>query len=303
MTLVVLGLDALDHRLVEEYDCEHLSLERSASIESVAVTFDHPLTTEVWPTVATGLHPREHGLVKSGASGWDNPIVDLVSRLLEPVPQSYRRRLGDVAQAALGAQYSLSEVDEPTFMDGPDREVHNWPGVVNSDVLRDRWQTIEKPARDAGYDARRYERRVLAGGAEKFGWVTEMCRHDLELVASHVHVLDMAGHAYGGDPEAYRRYYEWMDERVGELREELADGDDLVIISDHGMGVASIEGDDPGEHTWRAIFATTIDDDPPESVMDVKDWIERHVEPVVADDRDSPELDVDLEQLEDLGYL
>lgn len=304
MTLIVLAIDALDNRLVDRYDCESLALHRSARIQSVAVTFDHPLTTEVWPTVATGLHPRDHGLVKSNASGWDNPFVDLVSKVLEPVPQEHRRRLGNVAQAAFGAEYALEETDEPTFLDGTRREVHNWPGVHNSHVLRERWQEIEKPARDSTYSARKYERRVLAGGAEKFGWLSEMLRHDLELVASHVHVLDLAGHAYGHDESEYRRYYEWMDNRVADLRAELAEEDDLVIVSDHGMGVPSIEGDDPGEHTWRAVFSTTIDDDPPESVMDVKQWIERHVKPVEVDDGDGgADLDVNLEHLEDLGYV
>lgn len=302
MALLVLGLDALDHELLNHYGCDTLSLANKTKLETFSHSYEHPVTTEVWPTVATGLHPRDHGISKSGASEWDNPLVAAISKVLNPVPQRYRERLGDVAQAIFGADWEFQETDAPTFFDGRNREVHNWPGVHNSEVLRDRWRTLEKPARSDDYSARKFNRKVLAGGAEKFGWVTEMLHHDLELIGAHVHVLDLAGHAYGRDEEAYRGFYDWMDERVAELLAAMGEDDELVILSDHGMGVPAIDGDEPGHHTWRAVFSTTIDDgDLPKSVFEVKDWIEHHVGVVEGVEVAKPDIDVD--HLEDLGYL
>lgn len=301
MTLIALGLDALDYRLVEMFNCEALNLSNSAPLDSVAYSMEFPLTTEVWPTIATGLHPREHGITKSGASAWDNPLVAIASHLLEPLPHDVRIRLGDVAEDVFGAEYSVKETDATSVFEGDMREVHNWPGVHNSYFIRDRWGAVEKPTENPEYSAAQFDRDVLPVGAEKFGWVEEILNHEVELAGVHLHVIDLAGHVYSNEKEDYRKYYNWMNDRVDRLHSNLKSEDELIIMSDHGMGVSWIEGDEPGKHSSRAFISSTIDDELPKTVFQVRDWIEQHIEPI--DPLDSKQIHVDEDHLDDLGYI
>jgi len=74
MTVVVLGLDALDPDLVDSVDHPNLTLDAHASIETVlSSATDEPSTHELWPTIITGLLPDEHGLqLESGISSGES---------------------------------------------------------------------------------------------------------------------------------------------------------------------------------------------------------------------------------------
>lgn len=305
MTLVVLGLDALDAALVEDFDIDTYRLSTHGRMESVAYMFDdRPHTGEVWPTVATGLHPRDHGITGGGESTWSNPLIELGSRLIEPLdlPMRTRNRLGDIAERTTGASWELSTVTDPTFFDAPGRVVHNWPGVHRNSELHRIWDVIEEGVRSGEDNMPRetYERKVKGIAAEQFGWIREMLNHDLSLAASHIHVLDAFGHAFSDDRENMRRSYEWCRDRVEEILDAMDDDDEMLILSDHGMETTWTEGqNEPGTHSWRAFSASTLDTRP-EDVHDVKAWVEAHVEDVAAG---TSELDLPEEQLRQLGYI
>lgn len=305
MTLVVLGLDALDAALLEDFDHDTYRLSTHGEMQSVAYMFDdRPHTGEVWPTVATGLHPREHGITGSTESNWSNPLIELGSRLLEPfdLQMSTRNKLGDIVEETTGASWELATVSDPTFFDEPGRLVHNWPGVYRNEELHRIWEIIEDGVRSGEDNMPRevYERKVKGIAAEQFGWVREMLNHDASLVASHIHVLDAFGHAFSDDRESMRRSYEWCRDRVEEILDAMDDDDELLILSDHGMETTWTNGqNEHGTHSWRAFSASTFDTRP-EDVHDVKSWVEAHVEDVTAK---TSELNLPEEQLRQLGYI
>lgn len=298
MVLVVLALDAADVRLAEDFGCENVLLDEHTEMQSVAHRLDHPHTGEAWPSIATGLHPTEHGI--TGHGEWDSPVLTWLSRAAHTLNVSgdIRGRIGDAIKQNTGQDWQLQIVDDPTFLDGEYRAVHNWPGVYRNEALHYIWGLFEE-VKEGRMSEETLRRETYTEAASKFGWVHEAIGHEIELAATHVHVLDVLGHVYADDQDAYREVYRDVAERVGELREALGENDDLLILSDHGMETTWLDDDDPGTHSWRAVAATTLEA-PPEHALDVKRWVEDRIDPV---DPERSEADIPEEQLRELGYI
>jgi len=299
MTLLVFALDALDAGLVEEFDTSALRLNTHGQMETVAHMREQPYTPEAWATAATGLPPREHG-VSGGTSEWSNPVVDFFSRFAGRLSMSMRSDLGNLLERTTGAEYTIAEVDEPTMFDAEDRIVHNWPGVANGEELKRAWDIMWRK----GQTTEEFDRDIHGLAAEQFGWAREMLHHDVSVVGVHIHLLDATGHAYTNDRERLEASYERAGEFVEEIVSELGPADDLILLSDHGMTVNfySDDGDHAkgvGSHSWRAYAASTVDSIP-ETIFDVNNWVEEHATQVTRSDE---ELEIDEEQLRDLGYI
>lgn len=299
MTLLVVALDALDSALVDEFDADRLRLETSGRMETVSHMREQPYTPEAWASAATGMHPRDHG-VSGGTSEWSNPLVDFASRFTGHLSMSMRSDLGNLIEGATGAEYTIAEVDSPTMFDGEDRIVHNWPGVANGEELKRAWDIMWRE----GQTNAEFERDILGLAAEQFGWTREMLQHDVSVAGVHVHLLDATGHAYTQDRDRLRTAYERAGEFVDELCERLDPSDDLLLVSDHGMTVDfySDEHDHaygPGAHSWRAYAASTADS-VPDTILDVKSWVDEHAPEVESEDE---RLDIDEQRLRDLGYI
>lgn len=302
MGLVVLGLDALDAGLVEHFDADPLRLQTHGDLETFAFMQDVPYTPEVWPTIATGLHPREHGVYSSGTSKWNNPVVDFLSTFTGRLPTQTRARLGNLATRWTGARYGIGETSKPTVFDGRKRVVHNWPGVANGEEIVKVWQIPNPDERQSVWG---FERDLRGIGIQHFAWAREMLAHDVGLAGVHDHTLDMGGHVYARDEPRLRALYDWVGEQVTAIESALGPDDELLLVSDHGMVTAFYSengdrGNEPASHSWRAYAASTTDS-VPETVFDVAEWIERHVEE--ASQADEETIDVPEEQLRNLGYM
>lgn len=299
MVLVVLALDAADISHAREFSCDNILLNEATEMQSVAHRLEHPHTGEAWPSIATGLHPTEHGVTGHGA--WDNPLLTALSRTAHALNVSGKLRgvIGDAIKRNTDQEWNLLTVEDPTFLDGEYRAVHNWPGVYRNESLQYIWRLFAQ-AKDDEVSEETFVREAYTEAASKFGWLEEAMTYDLEIAATHVHVLDVLGHLYPTDRERYREVYKDVDERVGEIRDALGPDDEMLLLSDHGMGVSWVEGDeDPGKHSWRAIASTTLES-PPEHALDVKDWVENHVQPI---DIKRTQTDLPEQQLRELGYI
>lgn len=298
MTLVVLALDAADVRHAEDFGADNILLDSHVEMQSVAHRLDHPHTGEAWPSIATGLHPTEHGI--TGHGEWDSTVLTALSRLAHRfnVSGTVRDKIGDAIKENTEHDWELQIVDEPTFLDGEYRAVHNWPGVYRNESLHYIWGLFGGASKDE-MSEETMVREAYTEAASKFGWLHEALNHDVELAATHVHVVDILGHLYADDEARYREVYEDVNEWVGEVRDALGPEDELLILSDHGMEATWLDDDDPGSHSWRAIASTTVDE-PPTHALDVKEWVEEHIEAV---DAERTRADLPEEQLRELGYI
>lgn len=311
MTLAVLGLDAADLRLAERWDCENILLETHGGLETFAHSRDLPLTAEVWPVIATGDMSGESD-VPSGKRGadWSGMLAAFDAVAKRVVPQQWR--------AAVGRYLRLGRPGDLMFGprgDGPaDREgsadhafsdgaVFNWPGLTPTRTWKRAEYWLEQH-RNGAIDDRAFLRRELAFTGQEAGWLAAMAQGGLPVVGVHVHVLDHVGHAWARQPDKIRLAYEHVDRLAGLVRRHDAVSD-LVVCSDHGMQTTATGDDAPGHHSWHALFATTVDDDLPAHVADVRPWLDRHAPeatPLDAGWGDTT-LDTPVEHLRDLGYL
>lgn len=296
MTLIVLGIDALDTALAKEWDV--FNLPTWGKMESVAYKYDdRPYTGDVWPTIATGLHPQEHGITDD--TGWDNPFIKIGSRIYNALNLNIaQEELESVAESVDGG-WQLPEWDGDHVFSKRDRFVHNWPGIEYSEGIGRVWNIMDETVHsDEPYDKAEFDRRIRQETAAKLEWIRAGINSDVSVLGTHIHALDAFGHAYSEDPEHLREHYEWVDELVRRIIDK--NPGETLVLSDHGMEtVIKKEQPKTGRHSWRAYSGSTLSTRP-QSVFDVQDWINRHA-PAVERSGDKVELPED--RLRDLGYI
>lgn len=326
MTLVVLGIDALDPDLVDELSHPNLTLAGHRRIETIVSSVGEPSTHELWPTIITGLEPREHGLtLGTGGVAWSNPLFNWGSRIADHVlPDRVQNRIGawllnnaDVDTFRTSAAY-YGDRGISTVFDGVEAKPIGIPNYVVDPTEEDREHSLRKRLGEYMHFDPDAEHTHTAADRDGF---YELCMEmvmvrlartrralrggSYELVFGYTSGLDLIGHVAYDRHDLQERAYEEIDEFVGELRGDLREGDELLLVSDHGL--------QDGLHTEVAMVAATdtglvagI-----ESVTDVRAAIDgeladgAHAVGVTARERrtDTEQSERVREQLQDLGYI
>ncbi|WP_226021384.1 alkaline phosphatase family protein [Halomicrobium salinisoli] len=324
MTLVVLGIDALDPDLVDPGEHPNLCLDHHRSIDTIDSHAGEPSTHELWPTIITGLPPADHGLELDDGVAWENPLLRHGSALAD-------RLLPDALQTRIGA-WLLTNTDADAFrtpatyyeergvetvFDGRDAKPIGIPNYVVDPDAEDREHALRRSLGDL------FERDPEATGGHRssdphefYEQCMEMAmiriararralrggRH--ELVFAYTSGLDLIGHVTYDLPDLQMEAYAELDQFVGELRADLGEDDELLLVSDHGL--------QDGVHTHEAMIAGTDERlvEGVDSVLTVRDAIEAALSRAdhAASETAATETDEDRaaavqEQLEDLGYM
>ncbi|WP_123620081.1 alkaline phosphatase family protein [Halorubrum sp. CSM-61] len=323
MTLVVLGIDALDPDLVDSDKHPHLTLDAHRSIETIVSSSGEPSTHELWPTIITGLSPTDHGLVLDDGVTWENPIVAALSSVADYVlPSGLQTRLGNWLLTNTGADAFrtpatyYADNDLETVFRGRESAAIGIPNYVVDPDTEDREHQLRRHMGDlfkrdsdakgghTSADPVAFYEQCLEMMMIRIARVRRALRsREHELVFGYTSGLDLIGHVTHSRPALQDRAYEEVNEFVGELRGDLDKEDELVLVSDHGL--------QDGLHTEEAMIAAT---DPSvvnsvESVLDVRAAIEELLEtgehtPKPRNDRqDGLGSEAVREQLDDLGYM
>jgi len=327
MTLVVLGLDALDPDLVDPDEHPNLALDARRTIDTIDSVAGEPSTHELWPTIITGLRPPEHGLELEDGVAWGNPLLEFGSDVADRVlPDGLQSRIGAWLLTNTGtdafrtpatyyAEHGLS-----TVFDGRDALAIGVPNYVTDPDAEDREHQLRRNLGDLfERDPDAVGGHVSSAPREFYEQCLEMLMIRLartrrglrsgthELVFGYTSGLDLVGHIAYEEPRLQERAYEEADAFVGELRADLGEDDELLLVSDHGL--------QDGVHTHEAMVAGTserlvADID---SVTDVRAAIDAEldthdhtpVDPWAGSEASghSEQSDVVKEQLEDLGYM
>jgi hypothetical protein len=213
------------------------------------------------------------------------------------LPRGVRATLGRPFQRA-GADRSMARTDaDHVFESGV---VRYWPGLTDAEHVLAAWRLMSLAS--GGEITEEALRREMEGfTGEELGWLAVASEWDVPVAGVHSHVVDIAGHVYCDREARLRETYEWADREVGRLRERV---DRLVVLSDHGMQVGWLDDDDPGTHSFDALVAAEGVDGPlPESVYDVRAWLEREMDAPTAGDDRTARSDTPTEHLRDLGYV
>jgi len=324
MTVVVMGIDALDPNLVDEDDHPNLALEARAAIETISSVAGEPSTHELWPTIITGLHPSEHGLQLDDGVSWGNPLLSVGSTVADYVlPDNIQTQLGawlltNTSEDAFRVPATYyKETGLSTVFDERDAVTFGIPNYVTDPRTEDREHRLRRQMGTL------FERDPEAKGGHRsddpFEFYelcmemamvrTALIRRGLrskkyELVFGYTSGLDLVGHISHDLPRLQQRAYEEFDDFMADVRRDLGSGDELLLVSDHGL--------QDGVHTDKAMVASTserlvnaIDD-----VRDVRSAIEieldrtdhQPVRPAYERDQGGNAKAVRT-HLEDLGYI
>lgn len=329
MTVVVLGIDALDPDLLDGDDYPNLCLTEYKRIDTVLSSeTGRPSTHELWPTIITGLRPEDHGLQLEGGLTWENPLFNLGSDLSNYVlPKQIQVKLGAWlldnteegnfrAPATYYEENGIATVfDEavskpigvPNYVVDPDEEDREHELRKNMGDLFQLDVDDETDHRHVTSDPGEFYERAMEMSMIRIARVRRALRSKgYELVFGYTSGLDLVGHVAYAEPGLQRRAYGELDDFVGELRGDLGEDDELLLVSDHGL--------QEGEHTEEAVVASTSEEliRDVESVLDVKGAIEAELR---RNDHEPPgkesmqpigtgEKGQEVrEHLEDLGYM
>ena len=324
MTLTVLGIDALDPGLVDTGVHPHLTLDAHRSIETIVSSTGEPSTHELWPTIITGLSPAEHGLKLDDGVAWENPALAAASAGADYLlPNRIQTRIGNwllnstEADAFRTPATYYADENLETVFDGHDSASIGIPNYVVDPDTEDREHQLRRHMGDL------FERDSDARGGHRSsdpGAFYEQClemvmiriarvrralrSREHELVFGYTSGLDLIGHVTHSRPAVQERAYEELNEFVGELREDLGEEDELLLVSDHGL--------QDGLHTHEAMVAATeerlIAD--VSGVADLRGAIERELGRVdhlperrVREEHDIASGEAVKDQLADLGYI
>lgn len=325
MTVVVFGIDALDPDLVDSTEHPNLTLDRHERIETIVSASGEPSTHELWPTIITGLRPEEHGLTLEDGVAWESPVLRIGSKASDYVlPTSIQTQIGALllnrtAEDAFRTPASYyADNGLTTVFDGYTTKTIGIPNyVVDLDtedrehqLRRDMGELFERnPEAKGGHtsaDPIEFYEQCIEMAMIRTARIRRALRgRRYEFVFGYTSGLDLIGHVSYDQPALQERAYEELNEFVGELRSDLDDDDELVIVSDHGL--------QDGLHTEEAMIAST---DPAivegvSSVLDVckalKSELDTNDHTPVSRSEDAEFGSGDSmevrEQLEDLGYM
>lgn len=325
MTVVVLGIDALDPDLVDTENHPNLTLEYHRAIETIVSSAGEPSTHELWPTIITGLPPEEHGLtLADDGVAWGNDLLRYGSRLADYVlPDRIQTKVGawilnNTASDAFQTPAAYYEKKGlTTVFDGRTAEAIGIPNYVLEPDSTDREHELRKRMGDlferdpdavgghVSADPVAFYEQCMEMVMIRIARVRRALRsREYELVFGYTSGLDLIGHVAHSHPDLQERAYAEINEFVGELRGDCGENDELLLVSDHGL--------QQGMHTEEAMVAGTNEDliDAITSVLDVRAAIEQELQRNhVPEPRNFSKSAQDersrtvQKQLEDLGYM
>jgi len=268
MTLVVLGIDALDPEPVSPKEHPYLTLAAHKSVATISSSAGEPSTHDLWPTIITGPPPAEHGLELDDGVAWDNPLLRAGSSVADAVlPDGLQTRVGawllnnaeEVAFRMLASYYVEQKLS--TLLDGESRRAIGVPNYIVEKTTDREHQLRQEmgelfecdPEARGGHESADpltfYEQCMEMAMVRPAGVRRALRSRRHELVFGYTSGVDLIGHVSHDRPELQQRAYDELNEVVAGLRDDLRAEDELVLVSDHGL-----QG---GLHTDEAMIAAT----------------------------------------------
>ena len=251
--LTVVGLDSATFDvidpMIEAGELPNLAEIFGSGSRGVLRSTTHPLTTQAWTTMLTGVNAGRHGM-------WDFCERDETGYRLRMVNGSYRRApaVWDYLTAAnrrvgivnVPFTWPAAEVNG-FFMAGLDAAARQQgmthPASLISE-LEARFGKLEfdhgLPLNDEGHIDLGRMRTAIEQKVDACLWLRERFDPDLLLVvfmaADHMQHYGWLEWEEQGLESRVAAVYRLLDEAVGELKGALRPDENLMIVSDHGAG-------------------------------------------------------------------
>jgi predicted AlkP superfamily phosphohydrolase/phosphomutase len=251
--LTVVGLDAATFDVIDPMidagELPNLADVFASGSRGVLRSTTHPLTTQAWTTMLTGVNAGRHGM-------WDFCERDETGYRLRMVNGSYRRAPA-VWDYLTAAERRVGIVNVPFTWPAPEVNGFSIAGVdaasrergltypegLLSD-LRRRYGKVEfdheLPLDQEGYIDVDRMGAAIEQRVDACLWLAERFQPDLLLLvfmaADHMQHYGWIEWEERGVESRVAAVYRHLDEAVGTIREALGPDGDLLLVSDHGAG-------------------------------------------------------------------
>lgn len=253
--IIILGIDALEYNLVEEWDLKYLKQsEYGKTIVPMVKGWKEPVTVIVWPCFLTGTKPEKMGyttpilFVQPFRWFFENihrPIreyifshsyVDDVSE--KKTNQDILNVFKDVTKkAGLTRPPSKKDIKASTFFDNPNyKSVHLHIPVYDEELdTLERWnifEVMENKIEKKDF-IKKYEKEFKERCNELMYYIENDKSWD--IIMMYWYCLDAIQHALFKDKLKIMNFYLKFNKFVETLTEKINKNDMLLIVSDHGQ--------------------------------------------------------------------
>jgi len=270
MKVLILGIDALEYNLVEEWDLQNLKQKEYGKVK-VPITkgFEEPATTIVWPCLITGEEPEQMGYTSPVL--YRQPFGWLFNKFyLREKSKTGDTRSGNIMKKRSKKRDFLDKLSSFCKKTGishdPSRKDIKAPTIFDSENLKTKHFHIPVYDNDAFPEYRKQIVDVITKKASEKDY-SKACIEEFEkrckelgeyldnnehwdIVMMYWFCLDGVQHAFYKNKLKIMHFYMMFNRYVGELSKRLSNDILLLIISDHGQK--------KGVHTNYGFYSSNI---------------------------------------------
>lgn len=221
--IVVLAIDALEYKKVEEFDCQNLKQEYYGKTD--ISEFSQPRTMVLWSSFMTGENKEDEVLNEGDKEMWNKKWK---------IEETF-----------------FSNFEKPKVIDLPgfsyDLKAHEKSRKLLKSFFDSEDEEEKKEIRkEYNKDAMEHHKKIK----KEFKKTLE---EERDFVLGYFSVIDVVGHLNFGNTTMMKMLYKEMDE-IAESLKENKKIDKLIILSDHGMEAIGMFGDHSEYGFWSTDF-------------------------------------------------
>jgi len=237
---LVIGLDGLEHSLVEEYDLKNLKQVEYGKVDLLMKKYEEPLTPTIWCNFITGETSDVHGV--KAIQKWRHPLLEKIYASLRSFDVKHRGywrgflfnifdRMSLFEMRGMRDFFTREDINCDTIFDDIDNSIAISIPSFNEDE-------INKELRRLVVEGRKFKLKKRAHEAfiERKKRFLNALKQKPSLLMVHFFLLDLIQHMFHYDNEYIKKTYEIIDKFVGKVEEKLSNNEVfLLIVSDHGL--------------------------------------------------------------------
>lgn len=237
MRVLILGIDALEYTLVEEWNLKYLKQkEYGKTIVPLTKTKSgsHPATVVVWSCFITGKQPKEMGYETIKIAKRDK-LDDLYWAVRSRFPES-EKIFKYFHRKSRSVNPTRNDIKAPTLFDNENiNSIHLHVPVYDSDAFPEYRGVGTVRAVDDIYYRKIYEKGCRKEFKERTEEVYYILDKDWDVAMQYFFLLDGIQHVFFRNKIKMMDYYMMFNMFVEDLTKKLDDDIAILIISDHGQ--------------------------------------------------------------------
>jgi len=238
--VLIIGLDGLEHSLVEDYDLKNLKQIEHGKVDLLLKKDEEPLTPTIWCNFITGETPDVHGVI--AIQKWKYPLLEKIHASLRSFDIKHRGywrgvlfnifdKMSLFEMRGMRNFFTRKDINCDTIFDDIDSTIAISIPSFNEDEINKELRRLVVEGRKFELKKRAHE--AFAGRRKRF---LDALNQKPSLLMVHFFLLDLIQHMFPYDNEYIRKTYERIDSFVGKVKEKLVNNEVfLLIVSDHGL--------------------------------------------------------------------